>query len=128
MKTQLVALFLGLTLSQASFATGGMFCKAETNSGKKIEIYACIPHSIPGLCSDITVMVNDKVLFEAKKEHTPAFYVSGNFLGLTAMDEQYSDFLISLEYFGAKNKKNSLIINAPTGEKFKFKDITCELE
>lgn len=128
MKTKLMTLALGLVLAQNSYATGGFFCSGETHSGKKVSVSACVPHGIPGLCSSVSVTVNDKEVLEVPKNQVPAFYISGNFLGLTAMDEEFSGTLVNLEYFGAKNKKNSLEVNVPNGASFKFKDVTCELE
>jgi hypothetical protein len=120
MKTKLLTLAFGLVLAQNAFATGGFNCSGETNSGKKVEVLGCVPHSIPSLCSDVTVAV--------PRDNVPAFYLSGNFIGLQAMDENYNESLVRLEYFGAKNKKNLLVVKAPNGQTFKFKDVTCLVE
>jgi hypothetical protein len=128
MKTKLLTLAFGLVLAQNAFATGGFNCSGETNSGKKVEVLGCVPHSIPSLCSDVTVAVNDAVLFTVPRDNVPAFYLSGNFIGLQAMDENYNESLVRLEYFGAKNKKNLLVVKAPNGQTFKFKDVTCLVE
>lgn len=128
MKTKLLALAFGLMLAQNAFATGGFNCSGETNSGKKVEVRGCVPFSIPSLCSDLTIVLNEQVLFEVPRDQVPAFYISENFLGLQAMDENFNRTIVSLEYFGAKNKKNTLFVKAPTGQTFSFKDVTCEVE
>jgi hypothetical protein len=128
MKFKICFLFLALSIAQLSFATGGFLCSGETNSGKKVEVYGCIPHMIPGLCGDVTVTLDGKELFTIERKNVVSFYESAKFLGLIGMDKNFDNILLQIEYFGKGNSKNSMRVSSPQGKKFLFKDINCERE
>jgi hypothetical protein len=113
---------------QSAFASGSFTCTAETYSGIKFEVFACVPHSIPGLCGDVTVNENGKELFVVSKENVPSFYLSDDFFGLIGMDESFIQERVKLEYIAPNDKRNKLEITTVDGKSYKFKDVTCEMD
>ncbi len=127
MKKILIA-FAALSLvGSVSLATGGIDCSGETHGGTKIEISACVPHGIMGICSDLKIFKNGTEALVIPRDQVSGFYSSINFSGLMAYDAEMNETLVQLEYFEKNNKKNSLKVKLE-GKEYKFKDVTCNFE
>jgi|GEM_PF-6486461 len=121
-------LLIGISLAGSiSNATGGILCSGETYKGTKIEISACVPHSIMGICSDLKVSKNGTEILNIPRNQVSGFYSSQNFTGLIAYDDNMDRVLVQLEYVKKGHPKNFLKVTLDNTE-FKFTDVTCEFE
>jgi hypothetical protein len=124
--------------SLAAHATGGFYCEAETHSGKKVSVSACVPHGIDGLCSGISIDVAGNKT-EITRERVPSFYIgrlnSTSLLAAKAYDEDVNGVVLDLVYeFKANNSAEGhervySRMNVKVGETtMKFRDVKCSFE
>jgi len=136
MKT-LISLLV-LVSAVPAFATGGFSCRGETFSGKKVEVSACMPHGILGVCSDVSVRVNDKDVATFPRGQVKGIMetklADSSLFAIQVWDEELTKPVVAITYQYKLDKYDNVkavfasMKVEVSGRKYSFSDVQCDFE